>query len=341
MKMNLFKIIALTLVILMIATACAPANVPSDSDAVDPVTTEVVTTEGDTSEVATTEAPDEEKKVKNILMIGGSACYYYVEELCGIAAADGYELNVANLYKSGAKISEHHQSYLTDSKIATLFLTTSKRRKEIGSLSFKESLEYAEKTFGENWDVISLQSSSYYSLIGDLAGEKSNTLIYAKLLYKYLKENYSDAELYWHQTWAYELGYGKDISEPQQMNTVEHRTSMYQIKREVSYMIAEQSDVKLVPTGDAWEIARQNAIIGTDLCKRLAINNGEGDYYHDGDIGGGQYLNACVWYEVLMGESCVGNTWRPDYELSEEKIAILQAAAHEAVAAVYGADHAK
>ena len=29
----------------------------------------------------------------NILMIGNSYCYYYVEELYGIAAADGYELN--------------------------------------------------------------------------------------------------------------------------------------------------------------------------------------------------------------------------------------------------------
>ena len=344
MKSSCLKLTALILLLIMAFTACAPVEPQGDSDTTatsKPVTTTEATTEEITTEEATTEALDEEKKVKNILMIGGSFCYYYVEELCGIAAADGYELNVANLYKSGAKISEYHQSYLTDSKIATLFLTTSKRRKEIGSLSFKESLEYAEKTFGENWDVISLQSGSYYALIGDKEAEKSNTLIYAKLLYKYLKENYSDAELYWHQSWAYEIGYGKDISEPQQMNTVEHRTSMYQIKREVSYMVAEQNDVKIMPTGDAWEIARQNAIIGTDLCKRLAINNGEGDYYHDGDIGGGQYLNACVWYEVLMGKSCVGNTWRPDYELSEEKIAILQAAAHEAVAAVYGADHAK
>ena len=96
-----------------------------------------------------------------------------------------------------------------------------------------------------------------------------------------------------------------------------------------------------MPSGDAWEIARKSEIVGTTLCQRLAINNGEGDYYHDGDIGGGQYLNACVWYEVLMGESCIGNTWRPPYELSEEKIAILQAAAHEAVAAVYGPGYAK
>ena len=96
-----------------------------------------------------------------------------------------------------------------------------------------------------------------------------------------------------------------------------------------------------MPTGDAWEIARRNELIGTTLCRRKSINGGEGDYYHDGDIGGGQYLNACVWYEVLMGKSCIGNTWRPNYELSEEKIAILQAAAHEAVAAVYGPGYAQ
>lgn len=50
------------------------------------------------------------------------------------------------------------------------------------------------------------------------------------------------------------------------------------------------------------------------------------------DIGGGQYLNACVWFETLSGLSCLGNTFRPDYELSETLIEVLQQAAHEAVA---------
>jgi hypothetical protein len=59
-------------------------------------------------------------------------------------------------------------------------------------------------------------------------------------------------------------------------------------------------------------------------------------------VGGGQYLNACIWFEVLSGKSCIGNTWRPsDYRLSEEKIAGLQLAAHQAVAEMYGADYAK
>ena len=74
------------------------------------------------------------------------------------------------------------------------------------------------------------------------------------------------------------------------------------------------------------------------MCARLAVNGGEGDYLHDGDVGGGQYLSACVWFETLTGRSCVGNPFRPvyklkdkEYFLSEELIEILQNAAHQAV----------
>ena len=74
------------------------------------------------------------------------------------------------------------------------------------------------------------------------------------------------------------------------------------------------------------------------MCGRLAVNNGEGDYLRDGDVGGGQYLSACVWFETLTGRSCIGNTFRPVYKLedkkyllSEEMIEVLQNAAHQAV----------
>jgi hypothetical protein len=61
------------------------------------------------------------------------------------------------------------------------------------------------------------------------------------------------------------------------------------------------------------------------------------DLSHDGDVGGGQYLNACVWYEVLFGESCVGNTFRPNYKYNGTSmnmlidVETLQQAAHQAV----------
>ena len=74
------------------------------------------------------------------------------------------------------------------------------------------------------------------------------------------------------------------------------------------------------------------------LCSRIKKGGFIDDFTHDGDIGGGQYLNACVWFETLTGKSCIGNAFRPKYTynekeitLSEEKIRILQNAAHEAV----------
>ena len=88
-----------------------------------------------------------------------------------------------------------------------------------------------------------------------------------------------------------------------------------------------------IPGGDAWTLARADARVGDTLC--LA------DCEHDGDLGGGQYLNACVWFETLFGRSCVGNSFRPAYALSEEKISALQSAAHRAVADAYGADYAR
>jgi len=337
MKTRFLQIIAMILLLVMTLTACGGPVDPVDSDT--PETTEAPTTESETANEIYIERED--KEVKNILMIGNSFCYYYVEELCGIASADGYELNVANLYKSGAKISEHVNSLNNDTRIATLYLTDSKRRREIAKLNTKETLEYAKSKLHGEWDVISLQGSGVFALLGDLDNTYKNTAPYAKELFDYIKENYPNASLYWHQTWSYEIGYGAEKSEAYQMNDVQHRTNMYEITKSVAHSIAEENGVKIMPTGDAWEIARRNELIGTTMCQRKAIKNGEGDYYHDGDIGGGQYLNACVWYEVLMGESCVGNTWRPTYELSEEKIAILQVAAHEAVAAVYGPGYAK
>ena len=37
----------------------------------------------------------------NLLMIGNSGCYYYVEELYGLAEAAGIKMRVCNVYYSG------------------------------------------------------------------------------------------------------------------------------------------------------------------------------------------------------------------------------------------------
>ena len=111
------------------------------------------------------------------------------------------------------------------------------------------------------------------------------------------------------------------------------QTKQYHNIQQVSWELCRENDVPMIPAGDAWQIARNDATVGDDLCKD--------DKAHDGEEGGGQYLNACVFFEVLFGKSCVGSTWRPTYALPEEKIPGLQQAAHEAVAAIYGEEYAK
>ena len=135
-------------------------------------------------------------------------------------------------------------------------------------------------------------------------------------------------KLYWQACSPYEVGYDGAFI----IASYEDQQADNAIFREQAKLIAEKLDINWVPRGDAAQLARANPATGDNLTARLNINGGLGDYYHDGDIGGGQYLTACVWYEVLTGNSCIGNTWRPNYELSEERIAALQQAAHEAVA---------
>jgi hypothetical protein len=54
------------------------------------------------------------------------------------------------------------------------------------------------------------------------------------------------------------------------------------------------------------------------------------DGHHAGVAG--EYLGACVFYEVLFKESCVGNTFVPK-DLKPDEAEYLQKAAHRAVAA--------
>ena len=63
------------------------------------------------------------------------------------------------------------------------------------------------------------------------------------------------------------------------------------------------------------------------------------DKSHDGAAGGGQYLNAAIYYEMITGNDVRGNTWRPSYAISEEQVLELQKIAHEAVLNLYGPDH--
>lgn len=271
-------------------------------------------------------APDpKEDNVMNILMVGNSFCYYYVEELYGIAKAAGVDMRVCNVYYSGCTLEKHYNWWKNGEANYEFFVTDENGRNKTVDCS----LEYCFQQ--GNWDVISFQEGYGIKSAADL--ENIDTILangkpHRDALIGRARELFPKAEIYWHQTWAYEIGYESDSGK---MESKEQQEIAHSFSKEFSLRVCQEQSLKRVPSGDAWQLVRHDPLINGTLCYRLSKNNGLGDYYHDGDIGGGQYLNACVWFETLTGQSCIGNTWRPDYALSEEKIAVLQQAAHQAV----------
>ena len=273
-----------------------------------------------------------EDGVYRILMIGNSCCFYFCDELYAMLAADGIRAEVFNLYYSGCSV-QTHWNWLQEGQANYKLICHSERGREVfDACSLDDSLRM------RSWDTITLQQAFWPQMT--LEGAKSATNNYAKSLFEYMKPLFPKATFLWHQTWAFQVGFvplsGLKENSPDnyQVKTVEQQTAHSQLIKTVSESVAEENGVDIIPVGDAWDIARKDPVIGDNLCARLGVNGDKGDYGHDGDIGGGQYLNACVWYGIITGKSPVGHTFRPGYPLSEELVAALQKAAQQSIDAL-------
>ena len=272
----------------------------------------------------------EKDDVIDIIMIGSSSCYYYVEELYALAAAAGVKMRVCNVYYSGCTLQMHYNWWINDQSMYQFYVTDGNGRKQYNNVSLEYCLAQGD------WDIISLQQAS--GTIRKYGGAKhfNETAPYSDVLVPYLRQEFPNAELLWHQGWSYQIGYNRD---GYQVTSLEQQDRDAQCVKDYVLLACERYNVRRVNTAEAWQIVRHGGY--DNLCARLIINNGEGDYYHDGDIGGGQYLNACVWFEVITGQSCLGNSYIPvythngqTYTLDADFIATLQKAAHEAVASM-------
>lgn len=261
-------------------------------------------------------------EVLELLMVGNSGCYYYVEELWGLLDAVGIKARICNVYYSGCLLSQHYNWWKSGEANYEFFITDENGRVKQESMTLDNCLRQG------NWDFISLQEGGAGKLrVGQAQELLAQRSIYLDALYGYFREQFPLTKMLWQENGAFQKGYNKAFT----IETTQQQAEDTRHFREFAKAVSERYQVDWIPKGEASQIYRELPDAVDDLCARLAINNGEGDYYHDGDIGGGQYLTACVWFEMLTGQSCIGNTWRPDYTLAEEKIQVLQQCAHQAV----------
>ena len=242
----------------------------------------------------------------DVLMIGNSFCYYYPDELVEMAKAAGKQLRICNVYYSGCKLSQHYNWYMRGDAPYTFYV-----RGTDGTYIKEDNVTLEYCLSQDNWDVISLQT---IGTSGDTAEERVTAAkLYLDTLYGLLRTRFPEAQLAWHQTWCYQVGTALNGT----VTTLEKQTANAKLYRELALLICEKYDVERINTGDAWAIIRANGY--DNLCARLGKKvdpapMDSGDNYHDGDIGGGQYLNACVWYEYLFGLDARENTFVPTYD---------------------------
>lgn len=299
----------------------------------------------------------------SILMVGNSFCYYYVEELYGLLMANpdpnrGYnKVEIYNLYYSGCKLNQHYDWWISGAANYELYKTDENgRKKQTPDAGTAWSLE--DTLMQGKWDYISLQGASTEV---DYVTQNTESICaaiipYTEPLLERFHELFPDAQLLWHRTWAFEDGRVTSARIYNEESLAAYDAGM---QAACDYMCNEFDqdkpyDLIMVNSGAAWSVARaENAKLETSLipegglCARLNVRNentypyfsgnaNAGDGYHDGDIGGGQFLNACVWYETITGQSVLENSYQPSldngkYELSDALAALLRNAAHAAL----------
>jgi len=150
-----------------------------------------------------------EDGVLNLLMVGNSFCYYYVEELYDLLMADLPEgitaVNIYNLYYSGCRLDQHLTWWQNGTAKYEFYKTDASGRNLLGE---KGEWTLEQALVMEDWDYISYQgmpSGGSYAKWEETELHLNVAELAEPILDRF-HELYPDAQLLWHRTWALEVG---------------------------------------------------------------------------------------------------------------------------------------
>ncbi|WP_179333504.1 DUF4886 domain-containing protein [Winogradskyella costae] len=250
---------------------------------------------------------DENDGVLKILAIGNSFSEDALEaNFWGLANAAGKQVVVGNMYVGSANLDTHAANATSNSN------SYSYRKIDLdGNRTVTSSFSISEAIADEDWDYISFQQASYESGLFDTFINPLQTL------YNVVKgQNPNPCTKYiLHKTWAY----AQNSTHSGFVNYNNDQTTMFNGIIE-AYSQAENliPTAMVVPTATAIQNAR-TSFLGDGFTR---------DGYHLNDLG--QYAASCTWFEMMFGESVIGNAYEPDGILPYYK-ELAQHAAHEAV----------
>lgn len=247
-----------------------------------------------------------------VLCIGNSFSIDAVENnLVELAAERGIDLTVGNLYIGGCSLERHAMNMRGDSAVYSYRLMRQDKAQQMFTREVTDSVSILWALASDEWDVVTMQQASHYS------GQWFTYEPWLSELIDSVRLHIQDkAKIYWYMTWAYQ----QDAKHPAFVpNYNGSQAYMYdEILGCNRQVLANHPFDGFIPGGIAVQQARATKL-GDTFCR---------DGYHL-SYTCGRYLMACLWLEVLTGQSAVGCTFMPE-GMSVEERRIVQQVAHRA-----------
>jgi len=282
-----------------------------------------------------------EPKTVRLLTVGNSFSHNATHYLGDIAKAAGDTLILREDNIGGSSFDIH---------LKKMEVAAKDPKSKLGTYTEGRSLK--DDLTQKQWDFITIQQASIKS--HDVATYRP----YAQQLADFIRQHAPAATLLMHQTWEYRVDdsrFSQKVPKPGEPKT---QDEMYAGLKNAYATIANELKVKLIPVGDAFHIANRDPNWGfvpspqpfdsknakpgelPDQTHSLNVGwnwkkgpDGKPKLSMDGHLAStaGEYLGACVWYEVLFGKSVEGNAFVPK-GLDAAYAKFLQSTAHRAVA---------
>ncbi|HCN28619.1 MAG TPA: DUF4886 domain-containing protein [Verrucomicrobiales bacterium] len=278
-----------------------------------------------------------------LLTIGNSFSRNATNHLGGLAKAGGHELIHESIVIGGASLELHSEKALLHEKDPA---------NKDGLYTSGRSL--AQHLRQERWDFVSIQQASIKS--HDFATYEPHGSRLAALI----RSHAPGARILVHQTWAYRVDDPRFTKPSNTDGEPATQEQMYRGLTAAYDQLASLIGARVIPVGDAFfaadtdpqwgykpgsvpfdpKTARRPALpdqthslhVGWRWAKaRNSVKITLGMDGHHANLAG-EYLGACVWYEVLFGDTPPGSTHLPK-GLDAAHARFLQETAHHAVQA--------
>ncbi len=235
-----------------------------------------------------------------ILAIGNSFSEDATTYLYKIAKSADVDMYVVNLFIGGCSLERHAANIKEDAKAYGKFVNTGYIEEKV---SIKETL------ISEKWDIVTIQQVSTHS------GIIESYEPYAGELLAEIKKYAPGAEIYFHQTWSYEL----DSTHSNFANYDCSQSKMTEKIFETSEEFCRKNDLPMIQSGRVIDVIRHTEPFdykngGFSLCR---------DGFHM-SFDYGRYAVGAVWFRTLTGYSITASSFAPE-GTDSEKIDVIKA----------------